>query len=169
MRTQVLPQGLVRGLASKAIVIEDGDVGDAAALPDDGQQQGNGEGEEGGGTNMIKLQVAQGEEMTLVQRMMSSAMFWKATSSVNPGGGKRRLKRSYGTIAYLLSPFLLWGVMIIIINIVGHQQIHKIDGPIATFNMVNFVNIRIHRVFFYIQVIEDWYHAGLQDCHALQA
>lgn len=48
--------------------------------------------------------------------------------------------------------FLLWGLTIVISNAVGHQQLTRINGPIATFNMVNFVAARTHLFFFELQV-----------------
>lgn len=80
-------------------------------------------------------------------------MFWRMPSRVGAAkNAKRKLQRSYKTIAYLVSPFALWGVVIILINAVGNAQISNISAPIALFNMINFVIVRTHRVFFFLQV-----------------
>lgn len=57
--------------------------------------------------------------------------------------------------------FVVWGLTIVIFNAVGIGEMAKLEGPIATFNMVNFVAVRTHVFFFELQVSTDAGYSGL--------
>lgn len=40
-------------------------------------------------------------------------------------------------------PLLLWGSATVLIDIMGHQELHSVNGPLMTFNEVNFVQARM--------------------------
>ncbi|GFH28064.1 uncharacterized protein HaLaN_26484, partial [Haematococcus lacustris] len=53
--------------------------------------------------------------------------------------------------AWQLWPFLAWGVLIIILHNVAMAGLHTISGPLATLNIVNFVDMRNARTFLIAQ------------------
>lgn len=90
------------------------------------------------------------EQKTPMQKFLQGLMFWKPKS--NLAGGKRKLYRSQFMAIWLTWPFLILGIIIIITNALGHEQLKSVTGPIATFNIVNFVNIRLQSAWFYVEV-----------------
>ncbi|GAX73347.1 hypothetical protein CEUSTIGMA_g800.t1 [Chlamydomonas eustigma] len=85
-----------------------------------------------------------------VLRFLGKLMFWRSGSKVQPSGiyaPKKTLVVSTRTAVYMSTPFVLWGVMMMVINAVGHSQLLQVSNPIAVFDLVNFVQMRYYRTF----------------------
>jgi hypothetical protein len=52
----------------------------------------------------------------------------------------------------MIWPFLLWGFMVTLCYAVGYQLLSVINGPIALFNIVNYVHLCMKQTIFYTQV-----------------
>lgn len=87
-----------------------------------------------------------------VGKLIDTLHFWKPKCNIM-SGGKKKLRMSYGVAVYLTAPFVLWGLVIIVCSALSFKQLAGVDGPIATFNTVNFVTVRLQRVWFYVQEI----------------
>ena len=53
---------------------------------------------------------------------------------------------------WLTWPFLAWGLIVVMMNAMGHNLLASIPGPIATFNIVNFVTVIYARNVYYLLV-----------------
>ena len=42
----------------------------------------------------------------------------------------------------MCSLFAVWGILMVCINFLGHEMLAGVSGPIAIFNLVNFVTIQ---------------------------
>ncbi len=72
--------------------------------------------------------------------------FWKAP--VMPTGiyaPKKVLVTSPKTAIFMATPFAIWGIIVVIINAMGHAQMAEVNTPIALFNIVAFVQVRAER------------------------
>mmetsp|Transcript_29309 Transcript_29309/g.64857 ORF Transcript_29309/g.64857 Transcript_29309/m.64857 type:complete len:2212 (+) Transcript_29309:218-6853(+) len=162
----LIPVGLVRGMATRVMVLDDSPLvlEDGEAQQQNGENGGQGatqggEGEAGASFTAVKINMKMlGQDPAsatlggMVKRMMGRAMFWRAASAkVEAQTPKRQLQRTLLATVWLASPFILWGVVIIIFNAVGYTKLQQVSGPIATFNIVNFVEARAQRVFFFLQ------------------
>ncbi|GFH17171.1 PAS domain-containing protein, partial [Haematococcus lacustris] len=91
---------------------------------------------------------------------------WVLLSQVLPtlSGSKRTLHTSNKQLAWQLWPFLAWGVLIIILHNVAMAGLNTISGPLATLNIVNFVDMRNARTFLIAQGVPQ-----LNSLHYTQA
>lgn len=80
---------------------------------------------------------------------MSDLTFWRSKAVVK---GKRKLSMSMLLAFWLTWPLLLWAAVIVAANAIGHATLAKVAEPIVTFNSINFVEARLQRVWFYLQV-----------------
>ncbi|KAG2501688.1 hypothetical protein HYH03_000190 [Edaphochlamys debaryana] len=126
-----------------------GGKGGGGASFDHGDSHGDNHAQqkEAGNTSGSKMKVA-------VQGALSSIAFWRRTSKVAPeqqlGGKTRRRLVPSRRLAYLLvAPFLLWGLIIVVINLIGYTKLVSLSAPIATLNVVDVFMVRFHRILYY--------------------
>ncbi|KXZ55666.1 hypothetical protein GPECTOR_2g1216 [Gonium pectorale] len=100
---------------------------------------------------------AHGSRSWITLNVFDALAFWRGRAKVSPhqqakaaGRTKRRLVPSQRLAYSLVLPFILWGLIIIIINLVGCNTLEAMTAPIATLNLVNSVLVRAHRLFFYV-------------------
>ncbi|KAL6757190.1 hypothetical protein V8C86DRAFT_2630693 [Haematococcus lacustris] len=67
------------------------------------------------------------------------------------GAPRKHLRQSNLQSMLLVWPFFLWGMVIVACYAIGVSKLAAISGPIATFNMVNFVSVRTELFFFELQ------------------
>ncbi|KAG2430819.1 hypothetical protein HXX76_009795 [Chlamydomonas incerta] len=85
----------------------------------------------------------------------SALAFWRprhGSNKVHPAassGSKRRLVPSSRTAFLMMLPFLIWGVVVVCINMAGFAQLYGNDAPIASLGVMHAVVARFHRVLFY--------------------
>ncbi|KXZ43614.1 hypothetical protein GPECTOR_85g344 [Gonium pectorale] len=110
----------------------------------------------GGAGSMVRANAAS-HEGPRASRLFSFAAFtsmtgWRNRAKVAPAKHKtkRSLLPSQRLAMSLLAPFVVWGLIIIVINVVGYTGLKAMTAPIATLNVVNAVLIRIHRVVYYV-------------------
>ncbi|KAL6744725.1 hypothetical protein V8C86DRAFT_3152482 [Haematococcus lacustris] len=85
-------------------------------------------------------------------QVLRRLMFWRPPQVLPTlSGSKRTLHTSNKQLAWQLWPFLAWGVLIIILHNVAMAGLHTISGPLATLNIVNFVDMRNARTFLIAQ------------------
>lgn len=166
----LLPQGLIRGLATQKLNLDgeedEEDVADVTRLQPQSNEavvsrlnnesvddrKGAGQGNPAGLTrslSFIKLNFmssATGDETdvksnTLWSMMSAVATMFRAKVH-DQSNRKRQLKPSIRAVILMTFPFLLWGVVIIIVNGIGNMEVSSISAPVALFNMVRFTNIR---------------------------
>jgi hypothetical protein len=53
---------------------------------------------------------------------------------------------------WLIWPFLLWSVLLAICYGIGYDLMNSINGPIALFNIVNYVNLATKHNIYNVQV-----------------
>jgi hypothetical protein len=53
---------------------------------------------------------------------------------------------------WMIWPFLLWGFLVVVCYAIGYQLLSVINGPIALFNIVNYVNLSMKQNIFYTMV-----------------
>jgi hypothetical protein len=53
---------------------------------------------------------------------------------------------------WLIWPFLLWGLLIVVCYSIGYSLLSVINGPVALFNIVNYVNLAVKQNLYFIQV-----------------
>ncbi|PNH12265.1 Tiny macrocysts protein B [Tetrabaena socialis] len=90
--------------------------------------------------------------------LLGAFAFWRNRSKVVPrrvgGKAKRRLMPSRRLSYALVAPFIIWGVVIITVNLIGYNTLRGMSAPIATLNVVNEVLVRFHRMIYYTLVFE---------------
>ncbi|KAG2425298.1 hypothetical protein HXX76_013879 [Chlamydomonas incerta] len=84
--------------------------------------------------------------------LTSLLSFWRGRAKVSPASTKtkRTLSQSRRLAYTLVGWFAAWGLVIIIVNLIGYYSLQSLTAPIATLNVVNMVLIRFHRIIFYI-------------------
>ncbi|GAX73363.1 hypothetical protein CEUSTIGMA_g816.t1 [Chlamydomonas eustigma] len=112
---------------------------------------GKKDGEDEGPTkyNLLKNLNAQLEtQVTAWERVKGLFVFLKKrVHPVSLYAPRRTLVVSSRKAIFQSLPFLIWGVMMIIIYLVGYFQLSQITNPIALFNLVNVVTVRYYRTF----------------------
>ncbi|KAJ9529670.1 hypothetical protein QJQ45_014402 [Haematococcus lacustris] len=145
----LVPHGLVKGLATKPLGIkEDGASGEEGAEGDDAapaaEAQDMGGDDEGGQSLRTRGPATSGTGFHLHLAMAQQAaakprsfwaqlLFWK--TNAEDQGGRRTLKASLGALLYVVWPFMLWGVFVVLINAVGYVEVSRVTSPIATANV----------------------------------
>jgi hypothetical protein len=102
-----------------------------------------------GGLSLGQPEEEDGWLRSLVYRLKSalSGGFGDANA-----GGKRQLEHSRRATAWLLWPFVLWGILLLILYLVAYESLKDISSPLATLNIVTFVAVRFTRTIFFAQV-----------------
>lgn len=173
----LLPQGLIRGLATQKLNLDDEadeeDVPDITKFPSQtadkgGEGQANATGNQPSGntdnadnnrtpgmgsanttaaraTSFIKLNFMgtsskvlnttedSGDSVWRKMRKMASMFCVKKKPPVN---SKRHLEPSLRDVILMTAPFLVWGLIVVIIQALGNQSVTSINPAVATFNMV---------------------------------
>lgn len=150
----LLPQGLVRGLATQKLNLDgeedEEDVADVTKLQPqstpavvakvsgaetaDDRNKGTGNGASGGGlarsSSFIKLNFMSTTDAE--ENESKTSMIWSILQNVammfrakgrDSGARKRQLKPSMRAVVSMTAPFLLWGLVIIIINAMGNSEV----------------------------------------------
>ncbi|PNH09214.1 Tiny macrocysts protein B, partial [Tetrabaena socialis] len=85
--------------------------------------------------------------------LFSALAFWRGRGKVLPrrpeGKTKRHLVPSRILSYALVAPFIIWGIAIIAVNLVGYRTLQGMSAPIAALNVVNEALMRFHRVIYY--------------------
>ncbi|KAJ9517557.1 hypothetical protein QJQ45_025103, partial [Haematococcus lacustris] len=141
------------------------------AAPGDTKQGGVEVSQESGGGSVAPGPLVSGMSMTRAQmwdnsgdskerrwlggeagQVLRRLMFWRPPQVLPTlSGSKRTLHTSNKQLVWQLWPFLAWGVLIIILHNVAMAGLHTISGPLATLNIVNFVDMRNARTFLIAQ------------------
>ncbi|KAL6757714.1 hypothetical protein V8C86DRAFT_1619603 [Haematococcus lacustris] len=161
----LVPHGLVKGLATKPLGIkEDGASGEEGAEGDDAapaaEAQDMGGDDEGGQSLRTRGPATSGTGFHLHLAMAQQAaakprsfwaqlLFWK--TNAEDQGGRRTLKASLGALLYVVWPFMLWGVFVVLINAVGYVEVSRVTSPIATANLAQFMKNRAKGVMYLSQ------------------
>lgn len=162
----LLPQGLIRGLATQKLNLDgeedEEDVADVTRLQPQSNdagvsrlntesidnQKNLGAGATGGITrslSFIKLNfmssgVAGSDTDTKTSALWSMmrrvATMFRAKVH-DQSNRKRQLRPSIRAVILMTFPFLIWGFVIIIVNGLGNTQVSSISAPVALFNMVS--------------------------------
>ncbi|PNH03659.1 Tiny macrocysts protein B [Tetrabaena socialis] len=82
--------------------------------------------------------------------IFNALAFWRGRGKVLPrhleGKTKRYLVPSHILSYALVAPFILWGIAIIAVNLVGYRSLQGMSAPIAALNVVNETLVRFHRM-----------------------
>ncbi|KAG2488180.1 hypothetical protein HYH03_013321 [Edaphochlamys debaryana] len=85
---------------------------------------------------------------------LSGLAFWRHSTKVNPEAlslkSRRRLEPSRRLCYIMVAPFLLWGILVVTINLADYIEMRTLASPIAALNVVNVFAIRFHRILFYV-------------------
>ncbi|GAX78754.1 hypothetical protein CEUSTIGMA_g6191.t1 [Chlamydomonas eustigma] len=145
----VLPATIVRNMASKSNSAD----ALAAPAPEEANQK---EADSAPTINLSRAflnQVAGSRSMwQVLLDLVSRLAFWRARGAVSPTansiyGPRRQIIKSRLVAVYMCSPFLAWGIMMILIYTMGHSELDQVINPIALFNIVNFAFMRYYRSF----------------------
>ncbi|KAG2445089.1 hypothetical protein HYH02_008956 [Chlamydomonas schloesseri] len=117
----------------------------------------------------------------------SALAFWRprsgGSSRVHPSpaqgsSSKRRLVPSSRTAFLMMLPFMIWGIVVVCINMAGFAQLYGNDAPIASLGVMHAVVARFHRVLYYsmalsgamshspgnVEPLRDTLRRELQEC-----
>ncbi|GIL98955.1 hypothetical protein Vretimale_4181, partial [Volvox reticuliferus] len=165
----IVPVGLVRGLASKTVAVEEENSDGEEESPEDqgGEDLGGvmppphptashggdhggmrinldaGGGGPGGGGRRNSRTHTSGLR-SLYDRMA----FWRHGSVRH---GKRTMLRNSKESLWLLAPFVVWGLVVVIMHSLGYVTMEQASAPVAMTNVVNTVLTRVHRVVYFAQ------------------
>ncbi|GIL57479.1 hypothetical protein Vafri_12708 [Volvox africanus] len=94
-------------------------------------------------------------QLGALSNYLASLAIWRHRARITPhpsvgGRTKRRLNQSHKLAYWLVAPFIVWGAAIIAVNLVGYYHLKALTAPIATLNIVNVVNIRCHRIDYFV-------------------
>ncbi|GIL43535.1 hypothetical protein Vafri_1240, partial [Volvox africanus] len=165
----IVPVGLVRGLASKTVAVEEENSDGEEENPEDqgGEDLGGvmpqphppaSHGGEHGGMR-INLDAGSGEprgggrrnsrtQTSGLRSLYDRMAFWRHGSVRH---GKRTMLRNSKESLWLLAPFVVWGLVVVIMHSLGYVTMEQASAPVAMTNVVNTVLTRAHRVVYFAQ------------------
>ena len=174
-----IPIGTVRSLATRPINLEDEeDEDEDAAENAPAEQETQNKEEEGGGaaqyggrsfgksfSNKVdesgdpffeggkEEQTEQRVKRTLLGRTMSFLSFgrYKPGKIAPTGAGKRQLQKSNYSAVWIVWPFAVWGIVVVIMNAVQWSRLTNLGADISLLNIINGVLLAHHHNFFFAQ------------------
>ncbi|GLC67719.1 hypothetical protein PLESTF_000598300 [Pleodorina starrii] len=171
----IVPVGLVRGLASKSVAVEEensdgeeenpedpgGGVEDLGGMmPQPNPASGGHGGEHQGGHHGMRINLdasggpgGGGRRHSRVhvgglRGLYDRIAFWRHGSVRH---GKRTMLRNSKESLWLLAPFVVWGLVVVIMHSLGYVTMEQASAPVAMTNVVNTVLTRVHRVVYFAQ------------------